>query len=316
MKTKIRTSFFNAKLRAFLFFLLLATIFWVLTRFSKQESATVKAKLEYINVPKGKLLLTSNKEEVAFTLEANKFEILYYRIKRPKIVIDLEEFYSVKSKDIIINEDVLESLLIAQISSGLVVNRVKPKELIIALESLNFKDVPVEIVANLKYESGFGASGAYIVEPSTVTITGAKQYLDTITSVKTVLIEENDVEKSLHLKIPLAMFDSTKVKVSPKTISFKQKVVEFSQKEVVLNINVINGPSDATLRLLPNNLKILFTVPVENFSAITAEDFTVTVDYNNRNKTDNFIVPEITRQPAGIRDVKLDIKKVDLLLFK
>lgn len=316
MKSKVNNPFFNAKLRAFLFFLALATIFWVLTRFSKQDSGSVTANIVYTNVPKGKLLLDSNPENAKFILSANKFEILYHRIKKPTVVIDIKKYYSEKNGAANVTEETLKELIQSQINNSYTVQRVVPREIVISLESLNFKDVPVEIVSDLKFKSGFGESGAVIIDPKTVTITGASLYLDTITSVKTTVIKASEVSQPLNLKVDLQQFDVTKVQIEPKFITYKQHVVEFSQKRISLDITVLNAPSDATLRLLPSKIGISFNVPIENFNAITADDFTVTVDYNKRNQVDSFVIPEITKKPAGIKDIELGTKKVDLLLFK
>lgn len=316
MKSKVKNPFFNAKLRAFLFFLALATIFWVLTRFSKQDSGSVTANIVYTNVPKGKLLLDSNPENAKFILSANKFEILYHRIKKPTVVIDIKKYYSEKNGAANVTEETLKELIQSQINNSYTVQRVVPREIVISLESLNFKDVPVEIVSDLKFKSGFGESGAVIIDPKTVTITGASLYLDTITSVKTTVIKASEVSQPLNLKVDLQQFDVTKVQIEPKFITYKQHVVEFSQKRISLDITVLNAPSDATLRLLPSKIGISFNVPIENFNAITADDFTVTVDYNKRNQVDSFVIPEITKKPAGIKDIELGTKKVDLLLFK
>lgn len=316
MRTKVKNPLFSKKLRAFLFFLILATIFWVLTRFSKQESGAVTANLAYTNVPKGKLLLDSNPQKIKFTLAANKFEILYYRIKQPTVSIDVASFYVDNRRKALVKQEDLKELLQGKINSNLLVQKVMPQELNIALESLNFKEVPVEIVSNLKYKSGFGASGAYIIEPKSVTITGAKQYIDTIDRIRTVLIEQSNIEKSLNFNVPLNNYNTEKIKITPKLIAFKQNVVEFSQKELTLPITIINAPTNATIRLLPGKINVSFNVPIENFSGITAEDFIVTVDYNKRNEVDNFVIPEITKKPAGIKDVELGTKKIDLLLFK
>ena len=110
MKSKVKNPFFNAKLRAFLFFLVLATIFWVLTRFSKQDSGAVTANIVYTNVPKGKLLLDSNPENAKFILTANKFEILYHRIKKPTVVIDIKKYYSKKTGVAKVTEETLKEL--------------------------------------------------------------------------------------------------------------------------------------------------------------------------------------------------------------
>ena len=50
----------NLKVKRFLFFLLLAAIFWVLTKFSREFTATMVAKIQYENVPENAALSEGN----------------------------------------------------------------------------------------------------------------------------------------------------------------------------------------------------------------------------------------------------------------
>ena len=56
MAKTFKNPFKNSKLKAFIVFLFLASVFWMLTKFSKQDVASVVATISYVNIPQGYML--------------------------------------------------------------------------------------------------------------------------------------------------------------------------------------------------------------------------------------------------------------------
>ena len=79
----------NSKVKWFLFFLFLATIFWVLTKFSREFTTTLQARINYENIPETAALSEKNINSIAFDLTANGFEILFYKFKKPTIDVEV-----------------------------------------------------------------------------------------------------------------------------------------------------------------------------------------------------------------------------------
>ena len=80
------------KVKRFLLFLTLATIFWVFTKFSREFTASLNTKIEYSNIPETTALSENTVRDIDFDLTANGFEILYYKVKKPSIEINIEDY--------------------------------------------------------------------------------------------------------------------------------------------------------------------------------------------------------------------------------
>ena len=61
----------NPKIKSFLFFLLLATLFWFLTKFSRDSEATLTTTLDYINIPDSVIVTNDNVKEITFDVSGN-----------------------------------------------------------------------------------------------------------------------------------------------------------------------------------------------------------------------------------------------------
>lgn len=316
MPRLIKKSFNSAKLKAFAFFVIVASVFWILTKFAKPKTANVVADVVYTNVPDNKILETNNPKELTFKLNANTFEHLYYKIKKPKIAIDVSTFFNAKNNNALLNQAQLIDLISNQINDQLNIEKIEKQRLTIKFSNLNSKKVPVNPQLTLRYKNGFNAVDPLKITPDSITISGAKTVLDTITEIKTIKITKENIEKPLQFNATLISLDTIKVTLSNKSVIISQNVSEFAQKVITVPITLVNAPANETIRLLPKVVKITFNAPISQFNNITASSFVVECDFKKRNKEDNFIVPEIIQYPNGIIDMELDTKKIDLLIFK
>ena len=79
----------NQKIRSFLFFLLLATTIWFLTKFSKPLVAEFQLNLEYSNLPEQTLVSPDAPQKLLITVNANGFKLLTEFFRDKSLVLDL-----------------------------------------------------------------------------------------------------------------------------------------------------------------------------------------------------------------------------------
>lgn len=316
MSTSIKNPFKNAKLKAFVVFLFLASVFWVLTKFSKQDVASVVATINYVNVPEGSVLAPSNPKEISFNLASTRFEFLRYTIKKPEIIIDVTSFLNENTNQGKVDGVALEKLILNQVVGDGRITQLSSPELAITLERLNFKMVPVHAKVTIEYEVGFDALDAMEIKPDSVKITGTKKALDTIKFIETDKIVIQDISAEVIQEIPLNIWQDKSISVFPSVVVAKQNVAEYSQKIVMVPVTMINQPLGGSFKLLPASVKVAFNIPVDKFNNVSASDFRIVCDYRSRNEEDNFMIPIIKEQPDHITGIEMETKKIDLLLFK
>jgi len=124
------------------------------------------------------------------------------------------------------------------------------------------------------------------------------------------------LDKTFSKIVEIKKYTTQKISFDPKEVTVSVEVSEFSQKEIVLPIEVINLPENIIIKLIPSVVTVVFNVSVEEFKEITENDFSLVCDYAKRNIEENFMIPDLIKSPSGIVNMEFDTKKIDYLIFK
>lgn len=306
----------NAKVKRLLFFLFLATIFWVLTKFSKEFTSTIRAQIDYENIPETAALAENNTKEITFDLTANGFEILFYKFKKPSIPVPVGKYYSKDAGGFTLGRTDLLRMVSSNFNRNLGIKNLSVEELHVRLDPIILKKVKVVPKTAIKYKVGFKAVDSFNVIPDSVTISGPSGSLKNIHNIGTELLSLENVEKDISKTVSISYENSEIVSVRPKTVKVNLDVAEFSQGKFTLPIEVINLPPNMEVKLIPKTVTVTFDVSVNDFTKITKENFRVVCDYSKRNKEENFMLPSFEKIPEHVHNVMLEPKKVDFFIFK
>ncbi|MFT4668899.1 MAG: YbbR domain-containing protein, partial [Ulvibacter sp.] len=110
--------------------------------------------------------------------------------------------------------------------------------------------------------------------------------------------------------------ENTKVSIDPMEVNISVNVAEFTQKKMVVPIQLTNVPQETIVKLIPTTVTVTFNVSVEDFNEINASDFKLVCDFNERNLDEDFILLKLEEGPPRIYNIELSTKKIDYLIFK
>lgn len=306
----------NLKVKRFLFFLLVAAIFWVLTKFSREFTATMHAKIHYENIPETAALSEGNIRDISFDLTANGFEILFYKFKKPSINIQVGKFYNKEKNYFTIPKNELNRMVSSNFSRSLAIKNLSVEALKVYLDPIVLKKVRVEPNYTFTFKDGFKPVDSIRAIPDSVLISGPSGSLKDIHALKTETISMKNIEKDVSKKVKIKSINNEIVSINPDEVTISQKVAEFSQGKFTLPVEVINVPPDMDIKLISPNVTVTFDVSVANFSAVARENFRVVCDYSKRNTQENFMIPILEKMPSNIQNVFFEPKKIDFLIFK
>lgn len=306
----------NLKVKRFLFFLLVAAIFWVLTKFSREFTATMHAKIHYENIPETAALSEGNIRDISFDLTANGFEILFYKFKKPSINIQVGKFYNKEKNYFTIPKNELNRMVSSNFSRSLAIKNLSVEALKVYLDPIVLKKVRVEPNYTFTFKDGFKPVDSIRAIPDSVLISGPSGSLKDIHALKTETISMKNIEKDVFKKVKIKSINKEIVSINPDEVTISQKVAEFSQGKFTLPVEVINVPPDMDIKLISPNVTVTFDVSVANFSAVARENFRVVCDYSKRNTQENFMIPILEKMPSNIQNVFFEPKKIDFLIFK
>jgi YbbR domain-containing protein len=306
----------NLKVKRFLFFLLLATIFWVLTKFSREFTATMQAKINYTNIPETAALAEKNIDNITFDLTANGFEILFYKFKKPTIDVQVGKYYTKEKGGFTISKSDLIRMVASNFNRNLAVKNLSIEQLNVRLDPIVLKKVKVIAMTDISFKNGFKAVDSIKVSPDSITISGPSGSLKNINTISTDLISLKDVEKNISETIKISKPNNAIVSIKPSKVDVKLVVAEFSQGQFTLPVEVINLPPDLEIKLVPQTVTVSFDVSVNEFAKISKDNFRIVCDYSKRNIDENFMLPFLEKKPNDIINVVFEPKKIDFFKFK
>lgn len=306
----------SSKLKPFFFFLFLATVFWVLTRFSRDFTTTMEAKVIYENIPETVALSENNVDHINFDLTANGFEILFYKLKKPSVEILVSKYYNQGQNSFILPKNELIREVSASFNRNLEVKNLSVENLEVNLTPIILKKVRVKPQMEISFKNGFNALDTIVVIPDSITISGPSELLNEIKFVETELLSLNKVDKSVEQNVKIKNPGQQIISLKPNEVSVQIPVAEFSQVQYVLPVEVINLPPNLEIKLVPKTISITFDIGVEEFSAISKDNFRIVCDFSKRNKEENFLIPELDKKPKAAININFDPKKIDYLIFE
>jgi len=306
----------KGKFKTFFLFLLLALFFWVLTKFSKEYTDTVKAVVLYKDIPENVTITGKGSAEINFDMKTNGFEFLYFKIKKPTVELDVTSYYKDGKNSISLSRDDLINLLNDQISNNNSVKNVYGNGIVIDLDTIVTQKLPVKVQSDIQYKEGYKSAGEIISVPDSVNVSGPLGAIENIKNLKTDVLKIENVDHNISEKIKIIIPSGIELTVEPDVVSVQIVVQEYTQKQLKLPIELIGVPEGQIVKLIPESINITFDVSIDDFNIISESDFKITCDFSERNDTENHMSPKIEMTPKNISNIVLGTLKIEYLIFK
>ncbi|MDC8004964.1 hypothetical protein POV27_12955 [Aureisphaera galaxeae] len=311
-----RNTYKTSKVKSFLFFLLLAMIFWILAKFSTETTALVYANILYDNVPEHISVTKEGSDKLSFEVETNGFQALSYGFKQPSISIDISRYYKEGDTVVVLENADLVQLIATQLDNSSGINNLSSNSLRVSLDRLEMRKVAVKSMVEIQYKEGYRNLGALQIQPDSVLLVGPLQKLEKIDFIETeneVVKNASDrIEKKIKLKVP----EDPELSIKTDEVSISAAVEEFTQKQFPISVQLINAPRDVEVKLLPSEINVSFNVAMSRFNSVSPNDFRLVCDYRNRNEAESFLIPSLETYPNDLYDVEVATKRVEYLIFK
>ena len=296
----------------FLFFLLLSFIFWTSTKLSNTYIVEESFSIIWTNIPNG-IIPSSKNQQMNVSISASGIEILIYRLINKSINISLSQADFSREKGLIDLRG-QEFFIKKQFFENTKLNILNPflEFKFSRLEEKVFTVVP-QIEINLR--AGYLIDSSLKVTPDSILVRGPKSILDTLNSIQSESIIADDLYENFRKKVSLRSIPE--IQLSESKVTVEVAVSRYTEKEFLLNVEVINLPLGTRVKLFPPKAKVRVTLPLSVLRTIKASDFNLVVDYNNifkdaEKKLDLIMI----RRPSSVKKVILEPKKVNYLIRK
>ncbi|GAB5401460.1 MAG: hypothetical protein Aureis2KO_30450 [Aureisphaera sp.] len=305
-----------SKVKSFLFFLLLALIFWILAKFSTETTALVYANISYENIPENVSVASESTDKLSFDVLTNGFQALSYKFQEPSIAVDISRYFQEGDSIIVLENADLVKLIANQLDNGTGINNLSSNSLRVVLDRLESSKVPIKLAGEINYKEGYRNVGAIQIVPDSVLLMGPILKLQQISYIQTETFDLNNIADRIEQKIKLKLPEDNELSLGTHEVDLQVEVEEFTQKQFAIPVELINAPADIEIRLLPSEIVVSFNVAMSQFNSVSANDFRILCDYKNRNEEESVLVPKLESFPMDLNDIDLATKKVEYLIFK
>jgi len=310
----------NRDVLVFLFFLLLSFTLWYLNYLEKDIEASVSYPVRYINPPKERVLNEGLPDKLNIDLKGPGYSILKLKLtgNRAPVVVDLSRITyrrlpgSKPQRFYIVTSGLIHTFA-KQMRAGFEISSVRPDTIFFIFDRVISKRVPVNPVVEVVTERQYFVKGRVTAEPDSLTITGPKQLVDTITDVKTLKRKFRGVSETLIKSIPL--IQSREYGMSERRVMVSIPVEQYTEAEISVPVSITNAPDSIDIKIFPDVVTVKCLVALSDYKKIKEVPFDVILDIKKVSfKSAEKLAVEVVNIPPYITSLSFTPKMVDFII--
>jgi hypothetical protein len=298
----------------FLIFLVISTAAWFLVKLSENyvTQTTFRLQMEEVQADKW---ISSDEQSVKMSLNIDGFHTLRYKMIRDRVVtIPLNEVsyrlengntYSFSSQ--YVAEKVAEKLNIN--ASDITMNDAK---IYFTLDALKSKVVPVVLQSNVTTARQYDIYGIPTLDPSSVTVYGPQEVIDTIKTVRTEPLVMNNVSQNFNATLPLDLLGG-RIHSNVKEVKAEVQVEKFTEMDVEVPIKMTDS---LKMRFFPETMTVKCLVAMRDYASITPENFAVAVDKQQLKAMQPLLDVRLASWPPTVQILSTRPDKVEYLIVQ
>lgn len=304
----------NREFLTFFFFLVLSTIFWLMTALNETYEREIGVPAYLVNIPKNVVVTSDMEDTVRVTVRDKGFALLAYTYGegiRP-INVNFQSAITRQSGYGVVSSQELMKMINQRFSGSSKIVQVKPDRLDFHYNYGLSRQVSVKMSGHVVPGKSFYLARTRFW-PEKVTVYGSKQALDSLRFVKTVPINITNFNDTVLRTVALETIKG--VKIVPNTVRIGLYPDILTEENIEVPITAINMPEGKVLRTFPQRVTVNFIVGASMFRSISSEQFAVVVDYNEiiDYPSDKCSI-HLRETPQGVRNARLKMTQVDYLI--
>ncbi len=315
MFKKIRSLYKTRKFNVFVFFVLLALIYSMLSKLTSNYTKTIVFVVKPVDVPSDQVVLDQSIDSIRLELEGYGYNLAKYYIDQPIIEISLNDLNKVKSKYQWTKQRNFSDLQSKfNKSVRLVSSSVDQIEFII--EQYESKKVPVELKLELDYKSGFDSFNEYKLSKDSIMITGPNSLIDTINMIQTHKLVLNQIDSEINTKIRIKPSENNNITHSDTELDFQLKVEKFTEESIKVPVTIVNIDDNMKINYYPKVVSVLYRVSIREYKSVNPMDFRVECDLNTINRDNSVLISSITKKPNNVRKCRIENNQIQYVIIE
>lgn len=303
------------KISIFVRCLIFSFIAWLLIGVSNKYTVSIKAAVEYVNLPEKRAFHSLQSDTVRIDLRISGWDVLMYRIKPPKqsIQVDLS---TLETRNFIVFSNQL-GFINRQFPSDKQAVRVRPDTLFFDFSTQTQRKVEVKVPTRIVFKKQYGIIGETKTNPQFVTVTGPADDIKSIEYLETDTVYGDQVSTDIRTVVNINRQQRTNITIYPTLAEVNIPVGELTEKQIEVPIRVLNADKYTSVRIIPTKATITTMVSLRDFARWTSSDFEVAVDLQNWEKNQVRSLPlKLLKSPEFVEVIRVTPQNVDFFVRK
>ena len=315
MFKKIRSVYKTRKFNVFVFFVLLALIYSMLSKLTSNYTKTIVFVVKPVDVPSDQVVLDQSIDSIGLELEGYGYNLAKYYIDQPIIEISLNDLNKVKSKYQWTKQRNFSDLQ-SKFNKSVRLVSSSVDQINFIIEQYESKKVPVELKLELDYKSGFDSFYEYKLSKDSIMITGPNSLIDTINVIQTHKLVLNQIDSEINTKIRIRSPENSNIIYSDTEIDFQLKVEKFTEESIKVPITIVNIDDNMKINYYPKVVSVLYRVSIKDYKVVNPMDFRVECDLNRINKDNSVLISSITKKPSNVKKCRIENNQIQYVIIE
>lgn len=297
----------------FFFFLLLAFVFWLLQSLQQEYEIELVCPIKYKEIPADITLDGHAPQQLTVKVKDKGSVLLNYTLGRALPAIEIKMASKEKQGVLLYSNKQIESDIQKHLIATTSLIEFEPQQISIPFSQRTHKMLPVKFEGDLQFTAGFQLSDEVKIEPASVNAYATASTLDSLTEVKTTLVEVRKGNKTIQRSVALQSIAG--VNLEPSTVKITLPIEEYTEKSLTVPILCKDVPPHYKVRLFPAEVTVTCSVPLSRFKELSEAQFEVIIPFNEleQNVSGNIDI-RLRRKPEWVHTPSLLPKKVEFLL--
>ena len=296
----------------FLFFLMLAFIFWLMLFFQKENvEGTYRIPLKYTNIPEDVVFDNALPEFIEISVADNGVEVFLLDVrKKDSLEIDVKELTAGGTSEL--QGDQYRQLIRSRLAPSTNIRGYYPMSISLATSKLEHKELRVVFDGEITTSRANLVADSVWFFPETVVAYGSGESLKQLKTAVTEYTLFKNIRATSQL--PIRINPVKDVKFVPAEVEIYIPVEEFTERTFEIPVTATHLPSDLDVKFFPSRAKISFSVTLEDYKKITQEDFEIELNYRDFHENEGGRVElELTKSPSSAHNTRISPSSVEFL---
>ena len=185
-------------------------------------------------------------------------------------------------------------------------------KLYFTMDALKSKVVPVVLQSDVTTARQYDIYGIPMLDPSSVTIYGPQEVIDTVKTVRTELLTMNNVSQNFDATLSLDLLGGI-IHSDVEEVKAEVQVEKFTEMDVEVPIKMTDS---LKMRFFPETMSVKCLVAMRDYASITPESFSVAFDKQQLKARQPLLDVRLASWPPTVQILSTRPDKVEYLIVQ